>query len=71
MSCLKLAPKLVSKIIKECTHLLKTLLDKLERLSPLLPGNALDELMDGLGGPELVAEMTGRRNRFVFFSLNF
>ena len=58
--------KLVIKSIQECTHLLKTLLAKLERLSPLLPGNALDELMDGLGGPELVAEMTGRRNRLVW-----
>ena len=60
-----LVMKLVIKSIQECTHLLKTLLAKLERLSPLLPGNALDELMDGLGGPELVAEMTGRRNRLV------
>ena len=65
----KFTRKLVTNSIKECTHLLKTLLDKLERLSPLLPGNALDELMDGLGGPELVAEMTGRRNRFVIFEL--
>ena len=24
----------------------------------------LDELMDGLGGPDMVAEMTGRRNRY-------
>ena len=51
------------KANEECTHLLRTLLDKLEALSDELPGNALDELMNGLGGPEMVAEMTGRRNR--------
>ena len=49
----------------QCTHMLRTLLEKLETLSPMLPGNALDELMDGLGGPKMVSEMTGRKNRLV------
>lgn len=50
---------------EQCAHMLRTLLAKLEAVAPMLPGNALDELMDGLGGPSVVSEMTGRRNRLV------
>ena len=44
------------------------LLRKLEVLSPHLPTNTLDELIDGLGGPDRVSEMTGRRGRIVSLS---
>ena len=41
------------------------LIKKLECLQRKLPSNPLDELIDLLGGPSCVAEMTGRRHRFV------
>ncbi|KAM4807867.1 protein strawberry notch homolog 2 [Rhinophrynus dorsalis] len=41
------------------------LLDKVDKLGKELPLNTLDELIDQFGGPENVAEMTGRKGRVV------
>ncbi len=40
-------------------------LRKIERLGSELPANTLDQLIDELGGPENVSEMTGRKGRVV------
>ena len=42
---------------EKCYKMKENLLDQLEVLSPYLPPNTLDELIDELGGPDNVAEV--------------
>uniref|UniRef100_A0A8D2E244 Protein strawberry notch homolog 2 n=1 Tax=Sciurus vulgaris TaxID=55149 RepID=A0A8D2E244_SCIVU len=52
-------------VLERVEHLKQGLLAKVRALGRELPVNTLDELIDQLGGPERVAEMTGRKGRVV------
>ncbi|XP_077914600.1 protein strawberry notch homolog 2 isoform X2 [Halichoerus grypus] len=52
-------------ILERVERLKQDLLAKVRVLGRELPVNTLDELIDQLGGPERVAEMTGRKGRVV------
>lgn len=53
--------------IEQACQMKADLLRKIERLGKKLPPNTLDQLIDELGGPSNVAEMTGRKGRVVQF----
>ncbi|XP_048197755.1 protein strawberry notch homolog 2 isoform X2 [Perognathus longimembris pacificus] len=52
-------------VLERVERLKQDLLAKVRALGRELPVNTLDELIDQLGGPECVAEMTGRKGRVV------
>ena len=51
--------------VERAIKMKEDLLRKIEGLGSQLPANTLDELIDELGGPSLVSEMTGRKGRVV------